>query len=112
MARGYKEWVVNLIIGDHAATAAQLPSCHIYTLHNYEMRDIRLNIAGCSVLVSIPGKVDLFLIHPQSGPNQYFRTFVTAFSPSVGIKQQVSITAKSHSRTISRCPASGLSSEN
>jgi hypothetical protein len=63
MARGYKEWVVNLITVDHAPTAAQLPSCHIYTLHNYEMRGIRLNIAGCSVLVSIPGKVDLFLIH-------------------------------------------------
>jgi hypothetical protein len=39
MARDYKELVVNLIIVDHAATAAQLPSCHICTLHNYDMRD-------------------------------------------------------------------------
>jgi hypothetical protein len=39
MARDYKELVVNLIIVDHAATATQLPSYHIYTLHNYEMRD-------------------------------------------------------------------------
>jgi len=74
--------------------------------------EIRLNIAGCSIFVSIPGKVDLFLIHPQSGSNQYFRTFATAFSTSVGVKQQVLVTAKSHSRTISHCPACGLFSEN